>query len=48
MFKNEIIIDLNTKVKTVCILKWNSFLIEFENKKRVCILKIKFIFHFER
>ena len=40
--------ELNVKVRIVRILKWNSFLIEFRSKEKVCILKMKFIFHFER
>ena len=33
-FKNEINFELSVKVKIICILKWNYFLIDFESKKK--------------
>ena len=38
---------LSVKVKIVWILKWNYFLIDFGSKRKVCMLKMKFVFHFE-
>ena len=48
IFKNEINFEFSVKVKIVCILKWHHFLIDFESTKKVYILKMKFVFHFQR